>query len=954
MSPQQVSMTATAASRPDVRTVVVNTTAQVAFEAAVRYTGPNGGWLSVTPLSGTAPATLTVTADPAGLAPGTYTAQITVAAGPLRVGAWADIRFTVTGSDVSAGSGLIASPTSLSFFSESPGPQAISLTSATGGQVPFKATANSSGNWLLVASNSETTPANLIVSAVQIGFRPGVYSGAVNITTGTGQMVIPVVLVISGTEAAPESLLLTQSAITANYRINGDIPPIQQIGAVSTIGGAREFSVSSSASWLRLASTNNSLATYNIIDLTPSIIALVFSPSGLAVGTYTATVTINSSGFATITVPVTLTVATTPTLNANPSSVVFDDSLGIGLSSITTISSTSTTSGLLFTATVTSLSPWLSVTPNLASTGSNPTLSITANPETVAEAGTYKGTVLLVVQGSGATLSIPVTFKTKGRSSVDTLSVSSTAMELSAIAGGPNPSQTATVAASRSTGTHQILVSATSSGGWLSATPYSTTAPGVVTVTANAAAVPPGVYNGSVRITSLATGQVETISVVFRLSALGLAADPAQISFTQQPREAAPASQTVRITSNVSSLFSVSAQPAWVRVVQSSPWTPSSLTVSVVTAGLSPGTYTGAIQLTGAASLSIPVSLTIAAPPAPTAAPGSVTLTYEIGRATPAAQTLSIGSTGAPVRFKASATTESGLNWLTVTPDSGSTPTVVSATVDPALLVPGEHTAVITLTAEDPAVSPRTVPVTVTVSASPVAVREVLNAASRTPTPVAAGQLITITGAGIGPANGISARPTAAGAVDTALGDVRVTFDGVPAPLLYVRTDQINAIVPYAVYGRTNTRLQVQVGPSYSVPIDLKVVEIAPALFTTDSSGRGQAAALNSDNTVNSLQSPARRGGVIVLYGTGEGQTDPAGQDGRIISTDLRRPLLPFTATIGGKPAEVLYAGSASGLVSGAFQANVRIPESVDAGAALIEIQIGGVATQSGVTVMLR
>jgi uncharacterized protein (TIGR03437 family) len=73
-----------------------------------------------------------------------------------------------------------------------------------------------------------------------------------------------------------------------------------------------------------------------------------------------------------------------------------------------------------------------------------------------------------------------------------------------------------------------------------------------------------------------------------------------------------------------------------------------------------------------------------------------------------------------------------------------------------------------------------------------------------------------------------------------------------------------------------------------------------------------------------------------------------------MILTDLRRPLLPVTATIGGRPATVLYAGSAPTLVSGVFQVNVRIPEDVEPGPATIQIQVGGAATQAGVTIAVR
>ena len=108
------------------------------------------------------------------------------------------------------------------------------------------------------------------------------------------------------------------------------------------------------------------------------------------------------------------------------------------------------------------------------------------------------------------------------------------------------------------------------------------------------------------------------------------------------------------------------------------------------------------------------------------------------------------------------------------------------------------------------------------------------------------------------------------------------------------------------------------------------------------------------DYTPNSLANPAQRGSVITVFGTGEGQTNPPGQDGRIILSDLRRPLLPVVARIGGRLTEVLYAGSAPTLVSGGFQANVRIPEDIEPGTVPIEIEVGGLPAQADVTIVVR
>ena len=93
----------------------------------------------------------------------------------------------------------------------------------------------------------------------------------------------------------------------------------------------------------------------------------------------------------------------------------------------------------------------------------------------------------------------------------------------------------------------------------------------------------------------------------------------------------------------------------------------------------------------------------------------------------------------------------------------------------------------------------------------------------------------------------------------------------------------------------------------------------------------------------------------MVLYATGEGQTVPDGVDGLLTGTTLRRPALPVSVTIGGQPAEVLYAGSAPGLVSGVLQVNARIPAGVTTGPAIpVVVTVGGASSQAGVTLAVR
>jgi len=76
-----------------------------------------------------------------------------------------------------------------------------------------------------------------------------------------------------------------------------------------------------------------------------------------------------------------------------------------------------------------------------------------------------------------------------------------------------------------------------------------------------------------------------------------------------------------------------------------------------------------------------------------------------------------------------------------------------------------------------------------------------------------------------------------------------VLFDGIPAPILYVRSDQINAVVCNGIVGST-TSIQVEYNGQRSKPISALVVAATPSAFTANSSGVGHAAALNQDGII--------------------------------------------------------------------------------------------------------
>jgi uncharacterized protein (TIGR03437 family) len=91
-----------------------------------------------------------------------------------------------------------------------------------------------------------------------------------------------------------------------------------------------------------------------------------------------------------------------------------------------------------------------------------------------------------------------------------------------------------------------------------------------------------------------------------------------------------------------------------------------------------------------------------------------------------------------------------------------------------------------------------------------------------------------------------------------------------------------------------------------------------------------------------------------MLFATGEGQTAPPGEDGKLAVQPYPTPVLPVSVTIGGITAETTFVGSAPGF-AGVLQVNARIPAGVAPGSAIeVVIRVGGVSSQPGLTVAVN
>jgi uncharacterized protein (TIGR03437 family) len=177
---------------------------------------------------------------------------------------------------------------------------------------------------------------------------------------------------------------------------------------------------------------------------------------------------------------------------------------------------------------------------------------------------------------------------------------------------------------------------------------------------------------------------------------------------------------------------------------------------------------------------------------------------------------------------------------------------------------------------------------------------------------VAPGEIVSLFGSQIGDAAG-----------------VQILIGGLPAPILYAAPDQINLVVPFALASDSTAPFELRRSGSVVARFSVNVVAQHPGLFTLDSSGIGQLAALNQDGSVNRAANPAEAGTAVVLFATGLGAMTPQRVDGTSPPQAVNHPVTTYQAEVYGVAATIEYIGNAPTLVEGVVQINVRLPNPV-------------------------
>jgi uncharacterized protein (TIGR03437 family) len=867
-----------------------------------------------------------------------------------------------------------------------PPSQSVTAT-ATTGTIPFTvgvASATNGGNWIVVtppaAGFSSGTPFSVAVNPV--GLVTGNYTGTITVTPGAGTGSVPqqipvnltvandALIVANGCEAASAACSLSFA-----YQIGQAAPSTQNINVNTSTGAPLNYTATaattSCGSWLGL--TGSTGLTNGVVTVS------VLNPTSLGAGPCSGTISIAATNAATgvaapnspLTIPVNLLVSSTPLLLVSPASLTFTVPVNGQSSQAVSLTSTSTANPLNYTLALTPITGanWISVNQFSGTTPNS--LQITATPGALLSPGTYTGTVTVTATGLGgaAVANSPVTIPLTLQVTAGTLSVSPATLSFSQLAGAPaSAPQAVQVSSNGLPLTYNAVASTNGSLNWLSVSPSNGTTGGSFSVTADGSKLTAGTYPGVITVTGVGpngspvAGNPATVQVTLVVTAGTVSAAPASLTFTQAAGGPAPAAQTVTVSGTPGPInFTVAAGGGtWLTAIPASGTTPGTIQVSASAGTLAVGQYTGTVTITAPSAtgspISIPVTLNVVAGQVITATPATLAFTSVIGAAVPVTQQVQAATTGSSIPLSVTASTKDGANWLTVTPATAATPATLTVSVNPQTLAAGTYTGTVTINSPN-ASTPATVPVTLTVLAVPnPVINAIANAASFANGPVAPGENIVIFGAGIGPATLVGLHVTN-GVVDSLVGNTRVLFDGVAAPVIYASAGQTSVMVPYGVAGRTSTNVQVEFLGVQSAPIAFNLVQTTPGIYTLNQAGTGPGATLNQDGSVNGSGKPAAKGSVVAVYMTGEGLTTPGGADGTVIPLDgsgLKKPNLLVTATIGGVATTVTYAGSAPGIVSGVMQVNLQIPAGAASGTDPLIITVGTTPCQTGVTIAVQ
>ncbi len=235
-------------------------------------------------------------------------------------------------------------------------------------------------------------------------------------------------------------------------------------------------------------------------------------------------------------------------------------------------------------------------------------------------------------------------------------------------------------------------------------------------------------------------------------------------------------------------------------------------------------------------------------------------------------------------------------------------------------------------------------------------IASITNGASQQRGSIAPGEIVTIRGFSLAAASSGVSLTTEKLISGIGPSGAKVLIGGIAAPILYASPTQWNVVVPNEVEGKDTVDVQLFPGTAAangggpSETWTLPVTLVAPAIFTSNSTGMGGAAVLNQNNTLNSPSNPATYGTTIQIFATGAGLF--AGSVTGSVSAGAGNSKYPVMVRFHGADYPATYAGPAPGLTSGLIQVNAVIPYTT--AESPLTIVVDGVESPSGVSVSVN
>ncbi len=506
----------------------------------VSYDSAASGWLAASLNQTTAPATLTIQATTGTLAAGTYVAQVPVRSSIAGV-APDTITVSLGVSAIATPPTIVLSPTVRSVSAvqggANPSPQNVGVSNGGGGTLgglSMGATTYGAGanGWLTVSISQATAPALVIAQAATGVLVPGTYTATVAVVSsqaGVTQKTFQVNFTVSAA-VTPPKVNLAPAAPSFSANVGGASPtPIAVAvtnGGGGTLGslslGATQYGAGATG-WLAAALSNTTAPA--TITLTPTV-------GALAVGTYTATIPVNSGvpGAITDTLQITLQVfglPVPPAIGLAPTSVSLAATVGGANPAARVVSVTNSGAGVLTGLGVGTItygsggSGWLSATLNQTTAPANLTLQATTGALT---ARTYTATVP-VTSGvaSNSPRNVTVTFTV---SSAPSLVLSPTSQTFTGTTGQPNPTPKTVNVTNGGAGTLTGLTAGPVSygagqpTGWLTTSLSTTTSPSTLILTPVTGALTAGSYTATVPVATTTAGVAsQSVAVTFLVGA---------------------------------------------------------------------------------------------------------------------------------------------------------------------------------------------------------------------------------------------------------------------------------------------------------------------------------------------------------------------------------------------------------------------------------------------------